>query len=362
MRRTTTSLAGLLVSAILLLGFVTMLALNFPGQMSYDSIAQLEQGRSGVYHSWHPPVMAFLLGIFDRFVPGSGLFLLFTSVLALFSFFTLTQPRQASGWSVLLALVVMVSPQWLLYQGLIWKDVLFANAAIAGFAALVLAARSRVHPGWVVMAALLFVLAAMTRQNGIVILPFAAGAYGLIMVRGLSRIRALVHAGLFLAVTLGAVIAGDLSLAAHGDHGADAADELRAAQAYDLTGMLSRDPHLKLDRLERDNPTLAALLRGRGQKFYTPERIDPFQDDPIIREAIDNAPNGPILAQWQSSALAHPFLYIKTRAAAFWWVLATPDRIACRPLFTGVDGDPATMAKLGLVEHWRPPQNIVNPM
>jgi hypothetical protein len=360
MRRTSISLAGILLAAILLLGFVIMLALNWPGQMSFDSIAQLEQGRSGFYHSWHPPVMAFLLGIFDHFVSGSGLFLLFTSVLALFSLLALAQPSRASGWSVVLALLVMASPQWLLYQGLIWKDVLFANSAIAGFAALALAARSRVNPSWVTLGALLFVLAAMTRQNGIVILPFAAGAYGLIMVRGLSRVRALVHAGLFLAVTLSAVIAGDLALAAHGDHGADAADELRAAQAYDLTGMLIGDSHLKLDRLERGSPTLAALLRGRGQTFYTAERIDPFQDDPIIRAAIDKAPSTLILEQWQSSVLSHPILYLKTRAPVFWWVLATPNRIACRPLFIGVDGDPAAMATLGLVHRWRPQDEFLN--
>ena len=48
-----------------------MLALNAPGQLSYDSVTQLADGRAGHYNSWHPPVMAWLLGVFDSLVPGT---------------------------------------------------------------------------------------------------------------------------------------------------------------------------------------------------------------------------------------------------------------------------------------------------
>jgi hypothetical protein len=360
MRRTPLPLTGLLTAAVLLLGFAAMLALNWPGQMSYDSIAQLYQGRTGVYHSWHPPIMAFILGRFDRLLPGSGLFLVFTSLLALFAVMTLAQPRRTSVASVLIALLAMASPQWLLYQGLVWKDVLFADAALAGFAALTLAARSRTPLGWAVLAGVFFVLAGMTRQNGIVVLPFAAGAYGLILARGLSRVRALLHAAVFLAVTLGAVIAGDLILAAHGDHGDDAADEMRAAQTYDLTGMVKQNPQMTLARLTRENLPLASLIRTRGIGLYTPERIDPLQDDPKVRDAIDNALSSQTMGQWRDSILSHPLLYLKTRADVFWWVLATPDRIACRPLYIGVDGDPAQMKALGLKDRWRTQDEFLN--
>ena len=70
----------------------------------------------------------------------------------------------------------MLTPQWLLYQGNIWKDVLFADAAIAGFAA---------PGGWRPHAAsladpllLLLTLAALTRQNGVLLLPVAAVTLG----------------------------------------------------------------------------------------------------------------------------------------------------------------------------------------
>ena len=84
-----------IASAILLAGFAAMLALNAPGQMTYDSVMQLADGRRGFYDSWHPPVMAWLLGLFDAAVPGTLLFLVFQSTLLLFALlaFLWTRPR-----------------------------------------------------------------------------------------------------------------------------------------------------------------------------------------------------------------------------------------------------------------------------
>ena len=49
-----------LPQGLLTAGFTVVLALNWPGQVSYDSAMQLADGRSGQYDSWHPPVMAWL--------------------------------------------------------------------------------------------------------------------------------------------------------------------------------------------------------------------------------------------------------------------------------------------------------------
>ncbi len=126
--------------AILLLGFGALLALNWPGQMSYDSVVQLADGRTGHYDSWHPPVMAWLLGLADHLLPGPGLFLAFTAFLLFGAWFLLLrEARPGWGFSIVL-LLIFATPQLLLYQGTVWKDVLFANAAIAGFSCLAAAA------------------------------------------------------------------------------------------------------------------------------------------------------------------------------------------------------------------------------
>src|SRR5579863_9576583 len=123
-----------IASAILILGFAVMLAMNAPGQLSYDSVAQLADARAGLYNSWHPPVMDWLLGLFDRLVPGTLLFLIFQGLLLLLALLALLWLRPRGYPCVVLAAAIVLTPQWLLFQGEIWKDMLFADAAIAGFA------------------------------------------------------------------------------------------------------------------------------------------------------------------------------------------------------------------------------------
>src|SRR3954469_2971964 len=125
-------------SAILLAGFAAMLALTAPGQLTYDSVQQLASGRSGAYNSWHPPVMAWLLGVFDAVVPGTLLFLLFQTLLLLGAWLALLPLKQRSAGTVLVALAIVLTPQFVMFQGQIWKDILGANAAIAGFTSLAL--------------------------------------------------------------------------------------------------------------------------------------------------------------------------------------------------------------------------------
>ncbi len=345
--------AGTLVALILIAGLASMLALNWPGQLSYDSVTQLSEARTGFYHSWHPPVMAWLMGLFDRLVRGTGLFILFSGALALFGFWRFAQPRRATALTVLLALLVMLTPQWLLYQGIVWKDVLFADAALAGFAALAAAAEGRRPLGAILLAALLLSLAAMTRQNGVVILLVAALTLAALAARHVPRRQAAAGGLAFLAVTLALALGANALLLRHGDHGADAADEVELAQGYDLAGMMKRDPGLRAPLLEAGDPALARMLKTRGASLYTPVWIDPLVDDEALHRAITAAPQGLIFAQWRQTILHHPALYLATRWQAFAWVTATPDLDACHALYTGVDGPPALLAQLGLGRTWR---------
>ena len=342
---------GFPLALIFLAGFAAMLALIWPGQMSYDSVSQLAEARVGFYHSWHPPVMAWLLGVFDSLVTGTGLFVAFNGLLALFAFWSFAEARRASALTVLLALAVMATPQWLLYQGMVWKDVLFADAALAGFAALAQAVRGKAL--WYLPSILFLPLAMMTRQNGLVIVPVAAAALGLVLWRRVTPRRAVGGALVFAGLIVGFSLSAQALLALRGDHGTDAADEIRVAQSYDLAGMMSRDPAFRLTRMEAQDARLALLLRTRGVALYTPTWIDPLMNDESLHGVITAAPPGLVFAQWRDAILARPALYLATRWAAFFRVVGTPDLEACHALYTGVDGPPQLMAQLGLKPVWR---------
>jgi hypothetical protein len=343
-----------IASAILLAGFAAMLALNAPGQLSYDSVSQLADGRSGFYNTWHPPVMAFLLGLFDRLVPGTLLFLIFQSLLLLGALLALLwlKPR---GWiSTALAAAIVLTPQWLLYQGEIWKDILFANAAIAAFAALALYAETRKWAALIV-AALLLSLAASARQNGLVLLPVAAVTTGLIARRlGRSGWR---EGILFLLATVILVAALNLALFPRTDGGDGASAQLRMGQSYDLAGALARDPGLALP-LGAD-PDLDRVLRSKGRALYTPLHNDPLAADPTFSRTLSEAPDGVVARAWRSLVLRHPQLYLRIRWADFAAVLTTPDAIACHFAVTGISGPPARLRELGLKSGIRPQDQVL---
>lgn len=337
-------------AAILLAGTGLMLALNAPGQLSWDSVSQLADGRSGAYNSWHPPVMAFLLGLFDSVLPGTGLYLVFQAALVLAALLALVWLAPRPGpLTAAAALILIAMPQWLLYQGEIWKDVLFANAALAGFAALA-AAEQHWQRRWIASAAVLLTLAAATRQNGLVLLPVAGLATGLIARR---QNRSAWRWGLgFFAATL--LMAGTLTLAlaARGDGGEGARAQIRLAQAYDLAGALARQPDLPLPLTAAD-PALDQVLRHRGAALYTPLRNDPFAADPAISAALSDARPGALGQSWRALIQHHPLLYLRVRGAVFAAVLTTPDPQACHFAPVGVGGDPGQMRALGLAPHIR---------
>jgi len=343
----------LAAAAILFAGFCATVAISWPGHLSYDSIVQLHDGRTGFYHSWHPPVMAWLLGIGDSLMAGSGLFLLLDAALGFGALAAILWLGPVRGWgAVLIAAFLVFLPQLMLYQAIVWKDVLFANAAVAAFVALAFAAKNWERGGaralWLAAAILLLALACLSRQNGAVLVPFAAAAIGIAAARKTGLRSAIVHgAGLFLAVAAVALTA-DAALARHSDQGEGPRAQIKLLRLYDLIGALKRDPSLPLAQLDHDAPQLARLMRSDGVRLYTPQRNDTLAGSQALQDALGDAPPALLAAQWYDLVFHHPWLYLRTRASVFAWVFFTPDLAACRPVYTGIDGPAGEMQDLGL--------------
>ena len=166
-------------AVVLAVGCVGSLIIEFPGTYVYDSFIQLLEGREGSYSFWHPPVMSWLLGLSDRIVPGASVYVVAQTLLGYGALSALVWlPKRVSWAAVAAAAAFCFLPQLFMYQGYVLKDVLFADAVLASFVSLGLSAvfwSSRcVRISLLAAFALFLVLAVLTRQNGMLFLPFGA--------------------------------------------------------------------------------------------------------------------------------------------------------------------------------------------
>ncbi|HTT84681.1 MAG TPA: hypothetical protein VMF67_14475 [Rhizomicrobium sp.] len=345
--------------AVLLVGCAVSLLLNWPGQLSYDSVMQLHDGRAGHYNPWHPPVMAWMLGLFDSVVPGTGLFVLFDTLLFFASFASVLWLVRWPSWlAVAITALSVALPQILLYQGIVWKDVLFADAGIAGFVLLAHAAvHWRHHRRWLFLVAAFacLALAALARQNGIVALIF--GCFALVFIarrRGFCWLPAFgLGTGGALAAALVLLLA-NLLLATRTDDAWSAPAQIRLLQLYDLIGEVKRDPALRLETLARANPNLVTLIRRDGVRLYTPVRNDTLVAEPHLLRAFAATDAEVVTSQWLEVIVRHPADYFLVRAEVFRWVFLTPIIGQCMPYITGVTGPPQYMKTLDVARPFRP--------
>ena len=348
---------GALVTAMVLAAaFGFSLAINLPGYLSYDSVIQLYEGRTGLYNGWHPPVMSWLLGLFDALVPGTALFVIFDTALLYGAMLSLIfVQKRVSPVAALAALVAAPLPQFLIYPGIVWKDVLFAHAAIAGFVCLAHAAARWPKPAWryglTAAATIFFALAALARQNGILIL--LAGAVGLAIIAASQmstrkRRAGLIYGGGMLVLAALVILAANVGFSFRKTGDSATVAQFRLLQIYDIVGMKKADSTLALPVLTSREPELAGEVSGDGVRVYTPTRNDTLIATPKFLSALADSEPANVLAQWRALLAAHFWLYLKVRAAVFWQVLATPDVAQCMPYKVGIEGPADRLKALGM--------------
>jgi hypothetical protein len=344
-----------LAAAVLAGCGIVAAAVNYPGSLSYDSFTQLAEGRAESYANWHPPVMSWMLGMADAVVPGAGLFMLFDMALAFGALVSILWLRPKAGWATVAAAAVIVClPQFFLYQSIIWKDVLFADAALTGFVSLAWAAVrwrvKRLRFALLAASALFLALAALARQNGAVIVPCAAAALGWIaFVESKSRRGAVAYAAGALLLVGAIVLAANAALRTRLDEDASGtAGQFKLLELYDLVGMTKADPALPLTVLDKSAPDLAAHIRGDGVRLFTPARNDTLAGDQPLQNALADTDDAVVEAQWQKTLRERPGAYLSLRARLFAWVFATPDLMQCHAYHVGAEGDPEDLKSLGM--------------
>ncbi|MCR5876513.1 hypothetical protein LRS10_21630 [Phenylobacterium sp. J426] len=245
----------------------------------------------------------------------------------------------------------MLAPQVLLYQAIMWKDVLFANFAIAGFVALAHAVKrwERLRPrlALLILAFLLLGMACLLRQNGALVAVFSAVTLAWTARKSGWR-KAVAWATAGFAGPLVFMTALDVVTPVKDPPGVNRDVGLRLLQGYDLAGAIAADPNRPLRALEADNPQAAADLRQEAPKYYSATRVDALLGSKTLGKAITSYSDGVIAEQWVQTLTEDPVGYAKRRFDVFRWVFATPDIDQCLPIHLGVDGPPKLMDELGL--------------
>lgn len=344
--------AALVAAAVL--GLAASVAVNWPGHFPPDGLAQLAQGRSGIYNFWHPPVMAWLLGIANRILAGAPLIIVLTAGL-FFAAVTAFALVRRPGWAGAAVLAILsLSPLVLIYQGLVVKDVLFADASAAGFAAIAWAARVWRQPLprliLIGIALALLCLAALARQNGSVAALAGAMSLGAVAAMKAQRSRAMAFAVVTLA-SAAAMAAAGLSaerwFADHSDHQPEVARQWTMLELYDLSGAVRADPGLALPALSKV-PAIDRFVRREAAPAYDPARVDSVLRLERWKQVIAR-PQPAVAAAWRRLILGRPARYLADRWGVFRQVFLTPDIAACDPVLVGVDpGDPALLRAAGL--------------
>ena len=343
-------------AAVVLAGFVAMLIVNLPGHFEFDSIRQLLEGRRGVYSNWHPPIMSWLLGVADAVVPGASPFVVFDASLAYGAILALLWLSPRPTWpSVGVATLAVSLPQLFLFQAIVWKDMLFADACLAAFVCLAHAAVNWQRPRWrfaLLAGAVAFsALAALTRQSGVVVLPCAAISLGMIVARHASRRTAFYYGGGFLLACASLTLGTNAALQLRASKSLGPIEQIEDLQLYDIAGMLQRRPELKLPILDQEAPAMARRLREKGAQLYTPIQHDHLTDDPVIHGLIVASVSA-VSRQWRALVFAHPGTYLAVRAEDFSWLFFSLHPNECLIYEVGISGAAADLQAAHLVRRY----------
>jgi hypothetical protein len=337
--------------AVLAAGLLLVLAANLPGHMSYDTIAQLYEGHFHIRETWGPPIYAWLLGLSDAVIPGVSVMVAVSSLLFFATLAGLADLRGRVSWlAVGFAVLMVLTPQVLIYQGIVWKDIAFADSAIGATGCLAQAFaswdRPRARWPWLLAALFLFAVASMVRQNGVLVPLVASLALGWVGGRGeWRRIAAWTGGGLVALVAMIQVLSVTAVPSLGAPEGA-LKEGVRIVQNYDLIGAVTEDRTYRLSEIEKAQPRTAELIRKRGPMNWSPDRVDWLDRDKVIGDAMNAIPDDVARRQWLSLIFKRPDLYLRMRWDDFRWLFLSPNPDRCLPVYTGVDAPANKMAPL----------------
>ncbi len=324
----------------------SFLILNYPGHLSLDSLVQIAEGRSGNFESWNPPFISIVFGQLTEVGSSTGLLILVSAIFLLLSLRAVMLSTGELRTAAVLALLAMLcGPVLLIYPAIVWKDVWFAHAALAGFALMTYVhhRRQSVVVGMVPrllvvgLVSALLAFAMLSRQTGILVTGVGciglacASPWHIVGKRGIN-----LAANGLLNVFLVLMAAGAWTLATQlfvkSAPGAPVQTGVKLVMTYDIAGILNRSPTAALARFEAAGIETAPM-RQAALATYRPDRIDYLQWPQS--SALVNLPSPELYRQWAELIWERPIDYLDHRIGAFGRLMGFREQEKCVPIFLG---------------------------
>jgi hypothetical protein len=329
---------------ILVGGWIGLLLYAYPGYMSYDSIYQLREARSGVFSDWHPPMMAAIWRVVDYVLAGPFGMLTIQSWTFLLGAYLLARRAMPARLAAIAASFVLLFPTVSAVMAVIWKDSQMCGFLLLG-AGLLLSPKRKLR----MLGLISLCLATAMRHNALTMtLPIVV----LLFVwhpRSHGWRRYAISIAAWLAVTLFARFASQSLTSDHRDLWHD------GLARYDITGTINYIPDLDDDKLRvlLDGAPIAAqrdLVRGAKldhQNFF----ISLWAATGYLLKVPSSAEERAAISRvWRDVVVGHPFAFLQYRWGASREILQLSG-VAGFPIyiwFTDI-GDPIGSSKL--VQH-----------
>lgn len=307
------------IAAITAAGFVLTLYVFYPGVMTYDARFVFEYATKGTMEDWQSPAMILLWRWINPVAPGpAGMFLLIVTLYWLAIGLLATRLARRSIWPAVALLALALSPPAFVFQGIIWRDVLFANVWLLA-SALTLAAAdhgAKLRLPAQAIALCLLAFGVLLRPNSLAAAPVLAVA--ILWPRQFSWKRAAI-----CVVPIGITLFGLMQFVYYGVLNATRQHPMQSIMVFDLGGIshFSKENQFPVTWTA---PEAVLLTTGCYQptQWDIYWRLEPceFVMHKLKDENIFGTPA--LTKAWMHAVAKHPFAYLKHRGAFMWNFLA----------------------------------------
>jgi len=317
----------------LLCGMIGIILTFYPGHMSYDSLDQLTQARSGSFSLWHPPIMSFFwsfllpntLGPLPLLVLQAALFAGSLMLIAVLLTKQLSM-RLFVFFGLLFFPAIFVQP------GMIWKDTQLSAVLLLATSLLLLQQRTqRISIAMFVVAMLALLYGTSVRLNAFpAVVPLLLWQLSICFTASSRPIRWYYYTVFPLACACMLLLSSIITNALVSE---DSPPPSQQIKIHDLAALSVASQSVLLPTSVQKNP----ITIERLSKIYFPSSNNALIFGGDIQLLTDPQALKELDALWKQAILASPLEYLRHRKAFLRDLISYNTPSVCYPWHDGID-------------------------